>query len=290
MAAPNKKHDKPTTGHSWDGIEEFDNPLPRWWLWIFYATIIWAVIYMIFYPAWPMMTKATSGILGYSSRAEVEADIARVDAANQVWYDRLVSTDLNAIAADAELDRFAVNAGAAVFRAQCSQCHGSGADGIRMGSGFPNLLDDEWIWGGTMEDITFTVAHGIRNTDYPDARYSEMPAFGRDELLTATEIDQVVNHVLRISAQPHDLALATAGAEVYDLNCSSCHGIDGEGDIFAGAPALNNAIWLYGGSAEAIRHSVVNARFGIMPGFGNRLPEAQVRAVAAYVHQLGGGQ
>lgn len=290
MAAPNKKHDKPTTGHSWDGIEEFDNPLPRWWLWIFYATIIWAVIYMIFYPAWPMMTKATSGILGYSSRAEVEADIARVDAANQVWYDRLVSTDLNAIAADAELNRFAVNAGAAVFRAQCSQCHGSGADGIRMGSGFPNLLDDEWIWGGTMEDITFTVAHGIRNTDYLDARYSEMPAFGRDELLTATEIDQVVNHVLRISAQPHDPALATAGAEVYDLNCSSCHGIDGEGDIFAGAPALNNAIWLYGGSAEAIRHSVVNARFGIMPGFGNRLPEAQVRAVAAYVHQLGGGQ
>lgn len=290
MAAPNNKHDKPTTGHSWDGIEEFDNPLPRWWLWIFYATIIWAAIYMVFYPAWPLLNRATAGVLGYSSRADVEAEIASVDAANQVWYDRLVSTDVNAIADDAELNRFAVNAGAAVFRAQCSQCHGAGADGIRMGSGFPNLLDDEWMWGGTMEDIVTTVTHGIRNTDYLDARYSEMPAFGRDELLTAAEIDQVVNHVLNISAQPHDPALAALGADVFDLNCSSCHGVDGEGDAFVGAPALNNAIWLYGGSAESIRHSIVNARFGIMPGFGNRLPEAQIVALAAYVHQLGGGQ
>jgi cytochrome c oxidase cbb3-type subunit 3 len=293
MAAPkktDKNHDRPTTGHSWDGIEEFDNPMPRWWLWTFYATILWAVIYMVFYPAWPLLTRATGGVLGYSSRADVEAEIAAVDAANQVWYDRLTSTDLTQIAADAELNRFAVNAGAAVFRAQCSQCHGAGADGIRMGSGFPNLLDDEWMWGGTMEDIVLTITHGIRNTDDPDARYSQMPAFGRDELLTAEEIDQVVNHVLNISAQPHDPALAALGAEVYDLNCSSCHGVNGEGDPFVGAPALNNAIWLYGGSEEAIRYSVVNARFGVMPNFGNRLPEAQIVAVAAYVHQLGGGQ
>ncbi len=290
MAAPNKKHDKPTTGHSWDGIEEFDNPMPRWWLWTFYATIIWAVVYMIFYPAWPLVSRATSGVLGYSSRGEVAAEIASVNAANQVWYDRLVATEPTAIAADAELNRFAVNAGAAVFRAQCSQCHGAGADGLRPGSGFPNLLDDEWMWGGTMEDIITTVAHGIRNSDYPDARYSEMPAFGRDQILTTEEIDQVVQHVLRISGQTHDATLAAAGAEVFDINCSGCHGVDGEGDIFAGAPALNNAIWLYGGSAEAIRYSVVNARFGIMPGFANRLPEAQIRAVAAYVHQLGGGQ
>ena len=139
MAAPNKKHDRPTTGHSWDGIEEFDNPMPRWWLWTFYISIIWAVIYMIFYPAWPLINSATSGILGYSSRADVAAEIADADAANQVWYDRLTSTDLNAIADDAELQRFAVNAGAAVFRAQCSQCHGAGAAGV-VGAGFPNLL------------------------------------------------------------------------------------------------------------------------------------------------------
>jgi len=289
MAAPNKKHDKPTTGHSWDGIEEFDNPLPRWWLWIFYACIIWSVIYMIFYPAWPLINSATTGILGYSSRADVEAEITAADQANQVWYDRLTSTDLNAIADDAELQRFAVNAGAAVFRAHCSQCHGAGAAGV-VGAGFPNLLDDEWMWGGTLDDIELTVTYGIRNDEFPDARWSEMPSFGRDELLTPEEIDQVVNHVLNISGQAHDATLAAAGAEVFDLNCSSCHGVDGEGDIYSGAPALNNAIWLYGGTEADIRATVNNAHFGIMPGFTSRLGDAQIRAVAVYVHQLGGGQ
>lgn len=289
MAAPNKNHDKQTTGHSWDGIEEFDNPLPRWWLWIFYACIIWAGIYMIFYPAWPLINGATTGVLGYSSRGDVEAEITAADQANQVWYDRLTSTDLAAVADDAELQRFAVNAGAAVFRAQCSQCHGAGAAGV-VGAGFPNLLDDEWMWGGTLDDIVQTVTYGIRNDEFPDARWSQMPSFGRDELLTAEEIDQVVNHVLNISGQAHDATLAAAGAEVFDLNCSSCHGVDGEGDIFSGAPALNNAIWLYGGTEADIRATVNNAHFGIMPGFANRQNEAQIRAVAIYVHQLGGGQ
>ncbi|WP_417599237.1 cytochrome-c oxidase, cbb3-type subunit III [Pararhodobacter oceanensis] len=292
MAAQHNKKpkgDPETTGHSWDGIEEFDNPMPRWWLWSFYITIAWAVIYMVFYPAWPLINSATTGILGYSTRGEVAAEIARVDAANQVWYDRLMEADLEAIRDDPELNRFAVNAGAAVFRAQCSQCHGAGAAGVQAG-GFPNLLDDEWLWGGTPEDIEITVTHGIRNEDYIDARWSEMPAFGRDELLSDEEIDQVVHHVLNISGQAHDAALAEAGAEVFDYNCSSCHGLDGEGDIYGGAPPLNNAIWLYGGDEETIRESVVNARFGIMPGFAERLPAAQIRAVATYIHQLGGGQ
>ncbi|PVH28161.1 cytochrome-c oxidase, cbb3-type subunit III [Pararhodobacter oceanensis] len=292
MAAQHNKKpkgDPETTGHSWDGIEEFDNPMPRWWLWSFYITIAWAVIYMVFYPAWPLINSATTGILGYSTRGEVAAEIARVDAENQVWYDRLMEADLAAIRDDAELNRFAVNAGAAVFRAQCSQCHGAGAAGVQAG-GFPNLLDDEWLWGGTPEDIEITVTHGIRNEDYIDARWSEMPAFGRDELLSDEEIDQVVHHVLNISGQAHDAALAEAGAEVFDYNCSSCHGLDGEGDIYGGAPPLNNAIWLYGGDEETIRESVVNARFGIMPGFAERLPAAQIRAVATYIHQLGGGQ
>lgn len=283
------KHDKPTTGHSWDGIEEFDNPMPRWWLWTFYATIIWAVIYMIAYPAWPLVRGATAGILGYSSRAAVATELEQFEARNAEWFERLVSTDLAAISGDQELQRFAVNAGASVFRAQCSQCHGTGGAGVQAG-GFPNLNDDEWLWGGTIEDIHQTVLYGIRNTEHPDARYSQMPAFGRDELLTSEEIDQVVEHVLAISRQPHDATLAAAGAEVYDINCSGCHGANGEGDPFGGAPSLNNAIWLYGGDREAIRYSVVNARFGIMPGFSGRLREAEIRAVAAYVHQLGGGQ
>ena len=279
----------PTTGHSWDGIEEYDNPMPRWWLWTFYLTIIWAVIYMILYPAWPLMTRATSGLLGYSSRGEVAAEIARFDAQNQVWFDRLNSTELAAIHEDRELQSFAVNAGASVFRAQCSQCHGSGGAGVQA-SGFPNLLDDEWLWGGTIEDIHLTVRYGIRNEDHADARWSEMPAFGRDGLLDDTEIDQVVHFVLRLSGQQADATLASAGAEIFEMNCASCHGERGEGDPFMGAPALNSAIWLYGGSYEAIRESVYNSRFGIMPGFAGRLRDAEIRAVAAYVHQLGGGQ
>lgn len=290
MAERKNEKDAPTTGHSWDGIEEFDNPLPRWWLWVLYLTIVWAVIYTVFYPAWPMISSATSGVLGYSTRGAVEADIAAHDAANQVYFDRLIEADMTTLTDDADLHHFAVNAGAAIFRAQCSQCHGAGANGIREGSGFPNLLDDEWMWGGTTEDIVQTITYGIRNNDFPDARWSEMPAFGRDEMLSEDEIDQVVNHVLNISGQAHDAELAAAGAEVFDYNCSSCHGVGGEGDVFSGAPALNNAIWLYGGDAETIHETVMNARFGIMPGFAERLPEGQIRAVAAYVHQLGGGQ
>jgi cytochrome c oxidase cbb3-type subunit III len=283
------KHDKPTTGHSWDGIEEFDNPMPRWWLWTFYATIVWALGYMLLYPAWPLVSSATAGLLGYSSRGEVVAEIERFETRNAEWFDRLVTTELTTIHEDPELQRFAVNAGGAVFRAHCSQCHGAGGAGVQA-SGFPNLIDDEWLWGGTIEDVHQTILYGIRNQDFPNARWSEMPAFGRDGILSDTEIDQVVEHVLAISRQPHDATLATAGAEVYEINCAGCHGAAGEGDHFGGAPALNNAVWLYGGDRDTIRHSVVYSRFGIMPGFATRLREAEVRAVAAYVHQLGGGE
>ncbi|WP_209424910.1 cytochrome-c oxidase, cbb3-type subunit III [Pararhodobacter sp. SW119] len=277
------------TGHSWDGIEEYDNPMPRWWLWTFYITIAWAVIYWLFYPAWPLVTRATQGILGYDSRAAVVSDIERFNTENQVWFDRLLATDVDAISDDPELQRFAVNAGGSVFRAQCSQCHGTGGAGVQA-SGFPNLLDDDWLWGGTMDDIHETVRYGIRNEDYPDARWSQMPAFGSDGLLDEGEIDQVVHYVLQMSNQGHDAELATAGEEVFLNNCASCHGESGEGDYFVGAPALNNQVWLYGGSFEAIRHSVYYSRFGVMPGFADRLRDAEIRAVAAYVHQLGGGE
>lgn len=292
MAAPKRpqnNQEPPTTGHVWDGIEEFDNPMPRWWIWTFYLTIIWGVIYTIFYPAWPLVTAATSGVLGYSTRGAVAAEIAQVDAQNQVFYDQLVATDPNDLADNADLHRFAVNAGAAVFRAQCVQCHGAGGAGVQAG-GFPNLLDDEWLWGGTSDAIVQTITYGIRNEDFPDARWSEMPAFGREEILTADEIDQVVQHVLHLSGQANDATMAAAGAELFLDNCAACHGDNGEGVQDFGAPALNNAVWLYGGDADTIRESIHGSRFGVMPGFTERLPEAQIRAVAAYVHQLGGGE
>jgi cytochrome c oxidase cbb3-type subunit 3 len=278
-----------TTGHEWDGIEELNNPLPRWWLWTFYATILWALIYTIFFPAWPLITGATPGVLGFSTRANVATEIARVEKANAPMRDRLVAADLTAIKDDPELLQFATSAGAAVFRTNCSQCHGSGAAGVQA-TGYPNLLDDDWLWGGAMEDIHTTITHGIRNTTDVDARYSQMPAFGVDGLLEAPQIDAVVQHVLAISGQEHDAALAAEGATVFAENCAACHTEAGTGDRTQGAPNLTDAIWLYGGTAADLTYTVINARFGVMPNWNQRLSEADIRSVALYVHGLGGGE
>jgi cytochrome c oxidase cbb3-type subunit III len=292
---PDAPHDDDpeTTGHEWDGIHEFNNPLPRWWLWTFYACIVWAVGYTILYPAWPLLERATPGILGYSTRGALHADLAAFDARHAALNDRLVAMELADIADYPDVRNFAVQGGAAVFRTHCSQCHGSGADGIADGNGYPNLLDDDWLWGGSIDDIRQTVAHGIRNEDDPDARWSQMNAFGRDGILSAEEIGQVVQHVRAISGQAHDAAMAAEGAEIFAVNCASCHGAEGTGDRMQGAPNLTDAIWLYGGDIDSLTETVTNARFGVMPAWGAEgfgLTEAQIRQVAAYVHQLGGGE
>ncbi|GGL56195.1 cytochrome-c oxidase, cbb3-type subunit III [Wenxinia marina] len=282
-----------TTGHSWDGIEELNNPLPRWWVWVFYATILWGVIYTIAYPAWPLVNRATAGVLGFSTRADVAAEIAAVDARNAELVAQLAAAEPSAIAGDETLQSFAVNAGAAIFRANCSQCHGAGAAGVQA-AGFPNLLDDDWLWGGSMDDIVYTVTHGIRNEQSPDARWVEMPAFG--DILSREEIASVVAHVRGLSGQEVDQALAAAGETVFLDNCAACHGDSGEGMPEMGAPQLNDAIWLYGGSEAAVTETVRNARFGVMPAWseeyrvGTGLSQAEINAVAAYVHQLGGGE
>ncbi|MCB4456635.1 cytochrome-c oxidase, cbb3-type subunit III [Leisingera sp. McT4-56] len=279
--------DPNTTGHEWDGIEEFDNPMPRWWLWTFYATIIWGVFYTIAYPAWPLVNSATAGILGWSTRGDVAAEIAAVEEANAPINAKLEAAELTAIAEDPELGSYAVSAGSAVFKTWCAQCHGSGAAGAK---GYPNLLDDDWLWGGSMEDIHATVTHGIRNEDSDEARYSEMPAFGRDELLEKEEISQVVNYVMSLSGEAQDASKVEAGAVVFADNCSSCHAEDGTGDRSQGAPNLADAIWLYGGDYETLTETVSNSRYGVMPAWNTRLTEAEIRAVSSYVHQLGGGE
>lgn len=291
MAKPIKKEQRQveTTGHSWDGIEEYNNPLPRWWVWVFYATIVWGIGYTIAYPAWPLISQATPGLLGASTRADVAAEIAAVDAANAAIKDKLIAADLNGIGADPELAAYATNAGMAVFKTNCTTCHGTGAAGFE-GKGYPNLLDDDWLWGGTMEDIHLTVTHGIRNTTDADARYSEMPKFGTDGILDETQIAQVAEHVLALSGQEHDAALAAEGATLFADNCAACHMEDGSGDRAQGAPKLTDAIWLYGGSREKIIETVTKARFGVMPNWNERLSEDEIRAVAYYVHGLGGGE
>ncbi|ETX28697.1 cytochrome-c oxidase, cbb3-type subunit III [Roseivivax isoporae] len=272
-----------TTGHTWDGIEELNNPLPRWWLWTFYATIGWGIVYTILFPAWPLVNSATAGMLGWSTRDQVARHIAAVEEANAGVEAQLVAADLGAIREDDALYSYAVNAGAAVFRTNCSQCHGSGAAGA---VGYPNLLDDAWLWGGTLDDIAHTVRHGVRNEDDPDARWSQMPAFG--EMLDPDEIALLVAHVQGLASGGDPLA--GAGGALFEANCASCHGEDGRGMREMGAPNLTDAIWLYGGDEAALTETITNARFGVMPAWGARLNEAEVRAVATYVHQLGGGE
>jgi cytochrome c oxidase cbb3-type subunit III len=274
-----------TTGHVWDGIKELNNPLPRWWLWTFYITIVWGIGYTIAYPAWPLVSSATSGLLGYSTRGEVAQEIARFQDANADIMAALAVADLDTLGQNPELMRFATSAGAAVFRNNCSQCHGSGAAGA---VGYPNLLDDDWLWGGDFESIAYTVRHGIRNEEDWDARYSQMTAF--DDILSNGEINAVVQHVLAISGQSHDETLALAGSELFLDNCAACHGDEGMGDRNQGAPNLTDAIWLYGGDAKTLEETIRYSRFGVMPPWSTRLTEAEIRAVTAYVHQLGGGE
>jgi cytochrome c oxidase cbb3-type subunit 3 len=286
MSTDDKKneHGHGTTGHSWDGIEEWNNPLPRWWVWTFYVTIAWGLIYTILYPAWPLVDRATQGLWGGSTRAEVAADIASFEAANAEINAKLAAADLTTVSADADLQGYAFNAGAAVFRTWCAQCHGSGAAGAK---GYPNLLDNDWLWGGDVEAVHQTIAYGIRS-DHDDTRYSEMPAFG--EWMAAEEIAALTQHVLAVSGQENDAALAATGATLFADNCSSCHGDTAMGDREQGAPNLTDAIWLFGGDEASITETITNSRFGVMPSWSNRLSEAEVSAVAVYVHSLGGGE
>jgi cytochrome c oxidase cbb3-type subunit 3 len=287
--------DPETTGHSWDGIKEFNNPLPRWWLWTFYATIVWGIGYTVLYPAWPLVEGATPGILGFSTRANVAEDIQRIrryerrcahayrrgGTGRDQPHRQPGSLQLRDPGRGGDLRHVVL----AVPRVRC---------GRRSGLGYPNLLDDDWLWGGTIEDIHMTISHGIRNEDDMNARYSEMTAF--EGILTDDEIGAVVQYVRNISGQEHDGAMVELGGQVFYDNCASCHMDEGTGDQFLGAPNLTDAIWLYGGSEEAIEYTVRNARFGVMPPWSadasdaGRLSEAEVRSVAVYVHSLGGGQ
>lgn len=272
-----------TTGHEWDGIKELNNPLPRWWLWTLYATIVFAILYSIAYPAWPLLRGATPGLLGYSTRGEVAERIAEVKAQNAEVSALLAQSDLASMDKNGPVYRFGISGGGAVYRANCSQCHGAGAAGAK---GYPNLLDDDWLWGGSLPDIEATIRHGIRNTQDDDARYSEMPKFG--EILKPSEIATTARYVLSLSGA-NDGA-TPQGQTLFSENCSACHGAQGQGDREQGAPALNDAIWLYGGNLDAVTASITNARFGVMPAWGARLSEADIKAVSLYIHQLGGGE
>ncbi|MGV2980531.1 cytochrome-c oxidase, cbb3-type subunit III [Camelimonas sp. ID_303_24] len=276
-----------TTGHEWDGIRELDNPMPRWWLIVYYATVVWALAYMLAYPAWPLITRATTGLLGYSSRGEVRQELEAATTAKASYIAEIKSKTVEQILADGNLRTFAAAAGAAAFKVNCVQCHGSGAQGS---PGYPNLNDDEWLWGGKPEDIRRTIAHGVRFAEDKDTRMSEMPAFGG--MLQPKQITQVAAYVLSLSgkagdATPADLA---AGKDIFAQNCAACHGGDGKGNRELGAPNLTDAIWFYGSTPEAIAQQIRAPKHGVMPAWGARLGDVTVKELAVYVHGLGGGE
>lgn len=271
-----------TTGHEWDGIRELDNPMPRWWLWTFYATIAWSLAYTIAYPAWPLISSATNGLLGYSSRAELRTELDGAEAGRADYVAAVASLPVEEIIADEGLRQFATSAGAAAFKVNCVQCHGSGAAGS---AGYPNLNDDEWLWGGTPEDIRFTIAHGIRFEADGETRFSEMPAFG--DMLGREEVAALVTHVKALGEGGD---LTGPGAALFADNCASCHGEAGKGEAALGAPDLTDAIWLYGSDSADIAAQIRAPRHGVMPGWLDRLGETTVKELTVYVHSLGGGQ
>lgn len=276
-----------TTGHEWDGIRELDNPMPRWWLIVFYASIVWAAAYTIAYPAWPLVSTATSGLLGYSSRGDVKAELAAAQAARADYVAAVSTMTVDEILADDGLRTFAASAGAAAFKVNCVQCHGSGAQGA---PGYPNLNDDEWLWGGSADEIRQSIAHGIRFAEDSETRVSEMPAFG--EILEPKEITQVASFVASLSGKAEDSGAEdiAAGKEIFAQNCAACHGEDGKGNRELGAPDLTDAIWFYGSSLPDIAAQVRAPKHGVMPAWQARLGDTTVKELAVYVHSLGGGE
>jgi cytochrome c oxidase cbb3-type subunit 3 len=275
-----------TTGHEWDGIRELDTPLPRWWVWVLYATIVWAVGYWVVMPAWPLISDYTRGVLGYSQRATVANDLAQARAAQATYVKRIAEQPLDAIRRDPELLAFALGGGRSSFAVNCSQCHGAGGAGA---VGYPNLNDDDWLWGGRLEDIERAIRFGIRS-GHPEARVNDMPAFQRDGILDAAKVDDVAEYVLSLSGRATDTNAAGRGRALFVDNCAACHGENGRGNIELGAPNLTDGIWLYGGDKAAVVASIAGSRRGVMPAWEGRLDPVTIKQLAIYVHALGGGK
>jgi cytochrome c oxidase cbb3-type subunit III len=276
-----------TTGHEWDGLKELNTPLPRWWLWTFYATIIWGIAYCIAYPAWPLLTSATEGVLGWHTRSAVVADLEQLNQQRGPMMVKLTNSTTQQILADAQLLDFARAQGRVAFADNCAPCHGAGGGGRK---GYPNLNDDDWLWGGKLADLEATIRHGARSGD-KDAHEGTMPAFGREGMLKANQISAVADFVRSLSGLPTekgaDLAL---GKKVFADNCVTCHGPEGKGNRELGAPNLTDKIWLYSSDKETIMQGIINGRGGVMPAWQGRLSDPIIKALVVYVSSFGGGE
>lgn len=278
-----------TTGHEWDGIKELNNPLPRWWLFVFYASVVVSVVYWVLMPALPAlpgMQGSTAGVLNHSDRDSVAAQLVTMKAERAKLSSRLANVDAQTILKDPELRQQALALGESAFGDNCATCHGAGGRGA---PGYPQLVDDVWLWGGTLADIEHTIRHGVRSGDKQERR-TDMPAFGRDEFLTQAQIADVAQFVMSLSGKGVDREASARGAEVFAANCAECHGQAGHGDRARGIPNLTDTDWLYGGDKASLLRSVYGPRGGVMPAWDERFDPATIRALAIYVHSLGGGE
>jgi cytochrome c oxidase cbb3-type subunit III len=278
-----------TTGHEWDGIKELNHPLPSWWVWLFWICTIWAIAYSVAYPAWPMLSDYTKGYLGYSQRQAAMDDVKAGRDAQAGNNNALATISLADLKANADLFNFASQGGKAIFNDNCAPCHQSGAKGAK---GYPNLNDDDWLWGGKIEDINTTIKHGIRSGD-KNERNNAMPKFGIDGTLNAAQISDAAEYVLSLSGNKGEAAAVGRGKAIFaEQQCATCHGEDGKGNQDMGAPNLTDGIWLYGGEKADIEETIRTGRGGVMPAWAPRFANdpTAITKLTAYIYSLGGGK
>jgi cytochrome c oxidase cbb3-type subunit III len=263
-AAPGERVD--TTGHTWDeDLAEWNNPLPRWWVWLFYVTIVFGLVYLVLYPG----LGSYQGWLGWSSSGQYQAERERAAQVYGPLFERFLAEDVTRVAADPEARRI----GQRLFLTYCSQCHGSDAGGSR---GFPNLRDRHWQWGGEPAAIRTSIAEG---------RNGVMPAMGA-ALGGAEDVRDVAQYVLKLAGRTHDNLRAFRGKAKFDASCTACHGADGTGNPQLGAPNLTANIWIHGGSENSIIETITKGRSGAMPAHKGLLDEAKIHLLTAYVYGL----
>jgi cytochrome c oxidase cbb3-type subunit 3 len=244
--------------------------------------------YWIVYPSWPLVSSYTKGAFRWQSRDAVVSDLDALKAQRGPMVEKLRSASLQEIASDPTLLDFARAQARPAFAENCAPCHGAGGGG---GRGYPNLNDDEWIWGGNLDEIAQTIRHGVRSGDADARQGAAMPAFGRDGILKRTDVDNVGDFVRSLAGgAPDPKANLTAGKKIFSDNCAVCHGETGKGKRELGAPNLSDAIWLYGADKPSVVDGIWNGRGGMMPAWAGRLDDATIKALAVYVHSLGGGE
>jgi len=277
-----------TTGHVWDGIKELNTPLPKWWLYVLFACILFAFGQMLLYPSVPYYFGYWRGLLGYSQRQQVDAAVAEVAAQRAAVMDKLAKLSFAEIEADPALLSVAMVAGAKAFANNCQPCHGAGGGG-RVG--YPALAAGAWIWGGTLDDIQQTITHGVRSGE-EQARGigAVMPAFGRDGILKPAEIGEVADYVETLYGEGDKDKDVGAGKQLFADNCALCHGENGEGNREMGAPRLASKVHLNAATRAAVVAQVTNPRMGVMPNWDTRLDTGTIKALALYVHALVGGE